>query len=148
MMKRLYGILAAGYVLAAPLAVWAQEQAAETPAAAPDMGLALAKTVGGLILVLALLFGLVWILRRVSPAAGAMANGRFRMVAKLPLGPRKWLGLVELGGRLLVIGVSEAGIRHIETIEDPDLLQELSIPRQGFSKILQKARGTATDEGQ
>ena len=145
MMKRLPVILAAALAWAAPLAALAQEKA---PASSPDLGWALAKTAAGLALVLALLFGLVWLLRRLSPAAAGAGNEQFRMVGRLSLGPRKWLGLVELGGRILVIGVSESGIRHIETIEDPELLQQLSVPRQGFSKILQKAKGAATDGGQ
>lgn len=147
MMKHLPPIITAMLVWAAPLAAMAQEEA-PVGAGSPDLGWALAKTAGGLALVLALLFGLLWLLRRLSPAAAGTGSSQFRMVGKLSLGPRKWLGLVELGGRILVIGVSEAGIRHIETIDDPELLKDLATPKQGFSKVLQKARGATVDGGQ
>jgi len=143
-MARFFGMGAA--LAGALLLAWpalAQEPAAPPPEL--DLGWALAKTVGGLGLVLALMWGLLWLMRRFAPNAGGGGAG-FRLVGRLSLGPRKWLGLVELGGRLLVLGVSDQGVSLLETIDDPEEVARLTQNRQSFTAALQKARGGRAED--
>lgn len=134
-------ICAASAALAAyaPALAWAAEEAPALPEA--GLGPAVFKMLGGMALVLGLMFGLYWLLKRWAPGrmTGGMGGG-LRLVGRLPLGPRKFVGLVEVAGRVLVLGITEQKISLLATIDDTEKIKEIS-PAQGasFSKALFKA---------
>jgi flagellar protein FliO/FliZ len=64
-------------------------------------------------LALAALAAVAWVLTR----RRAVTARRLELVESMSLGPRRSLGLVRVEGRLLVVGVSEAGVQLLTTFE-------------------------------
>ena len=107
----------------------------------------LKKMLGGLALVLAILIGLYWALRRWAPGRTAgRPMGGLRLVGRLPLGPRKYLGLVKVADQVLVIGVCDGSITTLATIDDPEQVALLSAgDKKAFGKAMAAAGGGAEE---
>ena len=126
-------------------AAWAVLGAVLAQAAEFNLTSATLKMVGVLALVLAVLLGLVYLLKKVSPRFGrsGVVGREMDLVAQYPLGPKKTLAVVRVGQRLLLLGVTEASINLLTEIDDPDLISRLRGPEavsaQGFRKLLKKA---------
>ncbi len=80
------------------------------------------QSIGILLLLLAALWGLVWLLRRYGrfnfiPKPGAFPHNGLRMEAQLPLGPRKGLTVVRFLDKRLLLGVTEHQITLLQEIE-------------------------------
>jgi len=77
---------------------------------------------GGLALVLALVFGATLAARRLglrgrgSPEGGLL----LRVVHRVPLGPKRFLCLVDVAGTWVLLGVAENGINLLMEIEERD----------------------------
>jgi len=68
----------------------------------------------GLAIVLAVILGAAWLLKRVQPAR--FAGGRLlRMVAQLGVGNRERVVVVEIGDQWLVLGVTASSISTLHT---------------------------------
>lgn len=104
---------------------------------APGVLLPLVKTSAALAVVLALLLGVLWVLRRWSgQPAGGRATALVRLVASQPVGPKKAVSLVRVPGLLLVLGVTADGIRPLAQIDDPSLLEEVDqMPSAGVARF-------------
>jgi hypothetical protein len=67
----------------------------------------------------------LWVLKRVGGGrvAGLGLGGtpRMQLVGRLPLGGRRGLVLVRAAGRLLVLGVSEAGVQKVLERDDDEV---------------------------
>lgn len=102
-------------------------------AGVPDFGLMVLKGGGALLLVLALLFLSLYVLRRLSFLRAG--GGRMRMLEVLQVGPRERVVLVAVGGRELLIGVTAASISTLAEISGE---KEESSPVQasGFRTFL------------
>ena len=81
----------------------------------PDGLASLSLTIG---LIVVLLWGAVWALRRLRPAAGS-AGGDCAVIRVLALGPRERLLVVRVGERHLVIGVGGSGVSLLCELETP-----------------------------
>ena len=87
------------------------------PAAAADAVVPPQSTLhalGGLALVLAVILGAAWLLKRVQPARFA-GSRMLRMVAQLGVGTRERIVVVEIGEQWLVLGVTASSIRTLHT---------------------------------
>jgi flagellar protein FliO/FliZ len=109
-------------LLAAP--AWAVEP---VPSAGAAGGLAaghggdigsLTQVTGALVLVIAGIFVVVWLLRRVSrlPSGG---NGGLRVVGGLALGTRERILLVDVGEQQLLLGVTPGQLRTLHVLDKP-----------------------------
>jgi flagellar protein FliO/FliZ len=74
----------------------------------------LSLTIG---LIVMLLWGAVWALRRLRPGAGG--GGDCAVVRALALGPRERLLVVRVGAKHLVIGVGAAGVSLLCELGEP-----------------------------
>lgn len=75
---------------------------------------------------LAVLLPLAYVTARSAGSRLAMRSGRaMRLVDTLPLGPGRALYLVEVAGRMLVIGASGQQIERLATVSDPEKVAEL-----------------------
>ncbi len=113
------------------------------------------KMVGVLALVLALLLGLVFLLKKVSPLFGrrAAVGREMDLLAQYPLGPKRFLAVVRVGEQLLLLGVTEANVNLLTEIKDPDVVRRLldgeAGSGQGFKTLLKKAgQGLKKESGQ
>jgi flagellar protein FliO/FliZ len=69
-------------------------------------------------LIVVLLAGAVWALRRLRPGAGS-SGGDCAVIRALALGPRERLLVVRVGDRQLVVGVGAAGVSLLCELEQP-----------------------------
>jgi flagellar protein FliO/FliZ len=83
-------------------------------AAPPDSGSALLQMSLSLALVLALLFGTLWLMRRLRIGQSG-AGGVVRVIASAAVGPRENVVVVEIGDEWLVLGVAPGNVRLLQT---------------------------------
>jgi flagellar protein FliO/FliZ len=107
---------------------------------APDTG-GLLRAVLGLAVVLALIFVVGWVMRRVAPAR-AGGQGPLRIVGSQALGARERVVLVEVGEQWLVVGVAPGSVRGLATLPRGELpVVPASPAAAAFTTILARARG-------
>jgi flagellar protein FliO/FliZ len=75
----------------------------------------LSLTIG---LIVMLLWGAIWALRRLRPGGGA-AGGDCAVVRSLALGPRERLLVVQIGGKHLVVGVGATSVSLLCELAEP-----------------------------
>jgi flagellar protein FliO/FliZ len=71
---------------------------------------------------LAVVFGLIWLVARTSSRRlGGAARSMVRVVARQPLARTASLAVVEVGDRVLVVGVSENGVSLLTEMDPAEL---------------------------
>jgi flagellar protein FliO/FliZ len=96
------------------------------------------QTFFSLLLVILLIIGVAWVLRR-SGRFGSALGGQLRAVGGLSLGGRDRILLVDAGGTHILIGISPAGIRTLHVFDQPlELSEEYGGGAPPFSDTLQK----------
>jgi flagellar protein FliO/FliZ len=76
----------------------------------------LVRTIVGLAIVIAVIYGLYWVLKQVKSSREERASGSgLGTLATLPLGPNRSLHLVRAGGEIVLLGVGEGGVTPIRT---------------------------------
>ncbi|MCC4604919.1 flagellar biosynthetic protein FliO [Xanthomonas campestris] len=103
------GLLAA----AAPVAAKATQVGAQAPATPSMFG-----AVFALLLVLALIVGLGWLLKRM-PGSGFRSSEGLRLVTSLAVGAKERVVVVEVNGQQLLLGVTPGGITTLHTLPEP-----------------------------
>ena len=89
---------------------------AASDAAGPSAGGGLVRTIVGLVIVIAVIYGLYWVLKQVKASREERSSGSgLGTLATLPLGPNRSLHLVRAGGEVVLLGVGEAGVTPIRT---------------------------------
>jgi flagellar protein FliO/FliZ len=88
-------------------------QAAAQPGAS---GGTLVRTIAGLAIVLAVIYGLTWVLKQVKRSREAAQSGTgLSTLATLPLGPNRSLHLVRAGEEVVLLGAGEGGVTVVRT---------------------------------
>jgi len=108
----------ARYLLLLPIAAIALPAvASEVPSM--DSAASLGRTMLGLGVVIALVFGLAWVARRVSAlrGIGSGSDSPIQVVGQLPLGTRERLLLVEVDGKRVLLGVVPGAISRLDVAE-------------------------------
>lgn len=85
----------------------------------------LLQTIGALILVLALLLGLAWFLKRYGPKPVG-GNAQLRLLSTLSLGGRERIMLIEVADQWIVVGASPGRLNALATMPRQD--SELALP--------------------
>ena len=88
-------------------------------APSPSMIGALAQALIGLLVVLALLYGFFWFLRRFGPAQSS-AQGAVKVVGGVMLGPRERLVVVEVRDTWLLVGVAAGHVSALHVLPKPE----------------------------
>jgi flagellar protein FliO/FliZ len=84
-------------------------------------GGSLVRTFVGLAIVIAVIYGLYWVLKQVKASREEKASGEgLTAVATLPLGPNRSLQLVRAGRELVLVGVSEHGVTPVRTYSEEE----------------------------
>ena len=124
-MKRPAALIGLCLELAPRLGI-AAEQAGGTPGVpASPIGGALMETTIGLLLVLVLILGLAWLVRRFGklPLAG---KGMVNILGGVSLGPRERAVLLQVGETRLLVGVAPGRVQTLH------VLQQGALPEQSF----------------
>ena len=74
--------------------------------------------VAALLLVLALIVGLSWLLKRMPGSGFRQADG-LRVVASIPLGARERAAVVQVGNEQLLLGIGAGGVRTLHVLAEP-----------------------------
>jgi flagellar protein FliO/FliZ len=81
----------------------------------------LVRTFVGLAIVVAVIYGLYWILRQVKAGREERASGTgLRTTATVPLGANRALHLVRAGNELVLVGVAESAVTPIRTYTEEE----------------------------
>lgn len=107
-----------------PLSLPAEGGASASGAHVGGSGGGLARTFIGLAVVVAVIYGLTWVLRQMkksSSADGPMGTG-LSTEATLPLGPNRSVHLIRAGRELVLVGSAEHGIVPIRTYSEDEAL--------------------------
>ena len=84
-------------------------------------GGSLVRTFVGLAIVLAVIYGLYWVLKQVKASRESAASGQgLESVATIPLGPNRALHLVRAGRELVLLGVSEQSVVPIRSYSEDE----------------------------
>ena len=96
---------------------------AASDAAGPSAGGGLVRTIVGLVIVIAVIYGLYWVLKQVKASREERASGSgLGTLATLPLGPNRSLHLVRAGRELVLVGVAEHGVTPIRTYTEDEAI--------------------------
>ena len=86
-----------------------------------------------LLLVLGLIVGLGWLLKRLPGSGFRQADG-LRVVASIPLGAKERAAVVQVGGEQLLLGIGAGGVRTLHVLPQP--LPEAPSPQLPSLKTL------------
>ena len=93
----------------------------------------------GLTLVVGLIFGMAWLMRRVSGVNG-MSTGNLKVLGGVSVGQREKIVLVQAGDVQLLVGVAPGEIRTLHVMEEPIVTTEsTSKISSGFAEKLHTA---------
>lgn len=103
---------------------------------AADAALNMSRLVGGLVVVILLVFALAWVARRASVMKflNRGGDGPIRMLGQLSLGTRERLLLVEVEGQRILLGVVPGRITRLDTAAaaaTDDFAQHLKTAQSG-----------------
>jgi flagellar protein FliO/FliZ len=94
------------------------EKAAETVGTS---GGSLVRTIVGLAVVIAVIYGLTWVLKQVKASKQEAAGGSgLTSLATLPLGTNRSLHLVRAGDEVVLVGAGEHGVTPIRTYSEAE----------------------------
>lgn len=84
-------------------------------------GGSLVRTIVGLAIVLAVIFGLRWVLKQVKASREERSHGRgLSQMASLPLGSNRSLHVVRAGSEVLVVGSGEHGVTPVRAYTEAE----------------------------
>ena len=98
--------------LAAPMPLAAAEATPSVAGSAVQMVLGLAVVIG-------LLLASLWLIKRLSAPRGAAAG--LKVLGAAPVGPRERVVLVEIAGKVLVLGVTSGNVSALHTLSADEL---------------------------
>ncbi len=115
----------------------------EIPSASPSLLDTLARVLVALTLVIVLIVATIWGLKLIWEKRGLNHPGddgkSFRVLSSVFIAPRKTIQLIEIGKRIIVVGVGNEEIHPLDVIDDPDEVEELKkSSKQGFPVLLEK----------
>ncbi|MFF7708274.1 flagellar biosynthetic protein FliO [Pseudomonas sp. NPDC007930] len=115
-------------LMALPGLAWAAEpaaQAAKEPSLiGGGMGGQLLQTVLGLLVVLAVIVGLAWVLKRMQQASPRGGRQVIDLVGSRALGPRDRLVLVQVGDEQILLGLTPGRITPLHVMAKPVAVPE------------------------
>lgn len=113
---------------------------------APPSGLGGAASVTvALLVVLAVIFGVAWLARRVR-GIGNRVGGAIDVLANVPLGPKERVVLLQVGAEQILLGVAPGAVNKLHVLTQPLEVGKTPPPavldgRPSFSALLKKSLG-------
>ena len=82
------------------------------------------RTIVGLFIVIAVIYGVSWIMRQAKRGKDGRTSGRgLSQLASLPLGSGRSVALVRAGQEIVLIGIAEHGITPIRTYTEAEAIE-------------------------
>lgn len=98
--------------------------------ASPLSGGVLLETAGGLLLILVLIFGLGWLLRRFGRLPMA-SKADLSVLGGVSLGPRERAVLLQIGTTRLLVGVAPGRVQTLHVLDPDETTKQVSEPFSG-----------------
>ncbi len=108
---------------------------AQFPVAAEPAIAGLVQVVLGLLVILLLIGGTAWLLRRFTPLQSS-AQGNMKVLGGLPLGPRERVVLIQVGEKQLLVGVAPGRVQTLHVLEQPLAFNQSKQNGLGFAERL------------
>src|SRR4051812_35505203 len=99
-------------------------------------GAAFARMVVGLVIVIAVIFGVYWLLKTwgARTKGGLQKNGgQIEVLATTVLAPNRSVHLIRVGGDVVLVGATDGGITPLRTYEPTDLRALEAAPYDSFT---------------
>ena len=112
------------------------------PAAAPSSVLGLGQGLIGLVIVIALIYGAAWLLRRVGPKSAK--SGVVQVLGGASVGPREKVVVVRFASRTLLLGVAPGHVALLQSI-DGDGAVDATPPTVDAPRFLDRVRAAKGD---
>lgn len=81
-------------------------------------GMQISQILGGLLLVLFVIFWGAWLAKKLKFGSKISGNGLIKIISYLPLGTREKLILLSVGDEQILISSSPQGITHLHTLQN------------------------------
>lgn len=121
------------------LALAEETPAREEASRAPDTLATMLSLGGGLLAVIAIIYGCAWIIRRMNGMTG-MNNQAIKVVSVMALGARERIALIEVGGQQILVGITPSTIRTLKVFEEPVVTADQASSSE-FARRLQGMMG-------
>lgn len=123
------------------VAAAAGKAAAGTTPSSAVLGAQVVQTLLGLLLVIALIFALAWVARRLQhQVPSGNNNDVIQLLATRPLGPRERLLLVQVGKEQVLLGLTPGSIEALHVLQEPVQVEGKRLPGSGdFARRLKLA---------
>ncbi len=121
----------------------AQAEAGASAPVEPFASPYLMKLTGGLILVVAAIFVLAWLVKKLNLNQQS-PHGLIRIVAGLPLGTRDRIVLVQVGDEQILLGLTPGRIEKLHTLAQPLDAPAGAPANASFARRLKDAMGERT----
>jgi flagellar protein FliO/FliZ len=119
--------------------VWAADIGRPAPAPVePVAGASLVQVLLALMLVLALIVGMAWLMRRVGGLT-QVGGGVVRVLGGVPVGQRERVVLIQVGSQQLLLGVAPGRVQTLHVLEEPISVGTASSPGESFAERLGSA---------
>ena len=94
----------------------------------------------GLFLVVGLIFGMAWFMRRLS-GVNSVAAGNLKVLGGISVGQRERVVLIQAGDTQILVGVGPSQIRTLHVMDEPisSVAETASKPSNGFAEKLHAA---------
>lgn len=134
-----------GTTLWLPMLVLAAEDTPQAPSPVPGAVGSLASLGLGLLVVIVLIFGCAWLVRRMSGLAG-MNSQLMKIVAVMNLGTRERIALLDVGGKQILVGITPSTIRTLHVFDEP-VASPQDLTSSDFARRLQGMIGKSWKGG-
>ena len=95
---------------------------AATHAASSSGGASIVRTIVGLFIVIAVIYGIAWIMKQAKKSKVRPTGHGLSQVANLPLGSGRSVAVVRAGREILVVGVAENGVTPIRSYSEAEAI--------------------------
>jgi flagellar protein FliO/FliZ len=95
---------------------------ATTHAASSGGGASIVRTIVGLFIVIAVIYGIAWIMKQAKKSKIRPTGRGLSQVANLPLGSGRSVAVVRAGREILVVGVAENGVTPIRSYSEAEAI--------------------------
>lgn len=93
-----------------------------THAASSGGGASIVRTIVGLFIVIAVIYGIAWIMKHAKKGKNRPTGQGLSQVANLPLGSGRSVAVVRAGTEILVVGVAENGVTPIRSYSEAEAI--------------------------
>lgn len=90
-----------------------------------------------LVLILALIFGLAWLVNKTRVGQVAAGGKQLQMLAMMPLGTKEKIAIIQAGDQQIVIGITAQQISTLSVLDTPISVEQKS--PASFGEILKMA---------